>query len=230
MSTFFDSFDAIMPNVTNMRMGFDTFNWSSLPEWTNASTMADSIKTGANTTWDWVYNNVLIDKLDRIVYHGLMTSYNWTAASLKQMNLEERARDVDWRMVGAFMIFYFTVLWFLSRTAAQAKPSPSDLRLIYDFKPRAINITFYDDVEGVSSLEGFTKPRRRGQGRAARLDTDILNLLSSENAATARAIRNLLRSSYPDITLSDVNSRLYVMFDDERVRKTEDAVPVWTRA
>lgn len=227
MSTFFDSFDAIMPNVTDMRIGYDTFNWSSSP-WMNTSSMSDSIKTNANMTWDWVYNNVLIDKLDRIVYHGLMTSYNWTAAAFKEMNLEERARDVDWRMVFGFMAFYFTALWFMNRRMTSAKPSPSDLRLIYDFKPRAINITFYDDVDSISSLEGFTKPKRRGKGRAARLDADILNCLSAD-AVSARALRSLLRASYPDITLSQIHSRLYTMLDENRVSRTNDEIPLWMR-
>ena len=194
-----------------------------MPTWFNSTTMAgaaDNLKTTANTTWSWVYNNILFDKLDRFVYHGLMTSANWTVTQMKAMNLESRAQQIDWVLVGSMLTFFFITVWILNRMTARSPPPVIQIHWTADA------------VEDMSRMDGFTKPRRSPriyERTQNRLDADILNTLN-DNGVSARDLRKILLPTYPEITLTDINSRLYTMLNRGQVIKNAGSRPTWSSA
>lgn len=190
--------------------------------WMNSTTVSDaasSMKSAANSTWTWVYDNILFDKLDRIVYQGIMTSANWTTAQLKALNLEERASEIDWVLVGSMMTFFFLTLWMLNR--------------MMPTKPPTITVSLnLDSLDEIDRMDGFTKPRRSARiaERAMRaLDADILAAIGDRNIS-ARDIRMILLPSYPALTVADVNSRLYTLLFDGTVAKYRAAKATWAIA
>jgi hypothetical protein len=213
MSTYFDSFT--MPTMAPFT--------STSTSWMNATSAADlatTFKTSANSTWSWVYNNVLIDHLDRFVYHGLMKSANWTTTQLKNVNIDAYTSDIDWVMLGSMLSFFFITLFALNW---MSQPSPS----------RNITVSLnMDSLDEFARMEGFTKPRRSSRllERAMRsLDEDICAALT-EDGVSARDIRKILLPSYPNISVTEVNSRLYTMLNRGDVMKYRGERPTWTLA
>jgi hypothetical protein len=198
------------------------FTSTSTTSWMNSTTVSDTattMKSAANSTWTWLYENVLFDKLDRIVYQTLMTSANWTTSQLKALDLEARANDIDWVLVGSMLTFFFVTLWVLNRM------TPT--------KPPTITVSLnLDSLDEIDLMDGFTKPRRSARiaERAMRaLDADILAAIGDKNIS-ARDIRMILLPSYPTLTVADINSRLYTLLFDGTVAKYRATKPTWVLA
>ena len=89
-----------------------------------------------------------------------------------------------------------------------------------------------DSLDEFARMEGFTKPRRSSRllERAMRsLDEDICAALT-EDGVSARDIRKILLPSYPNISVTEVNSRLYTMLNRGDVMKYRGERPTWTLA
>lgn len=167
----------------------------------------------ASSAWIWTRDNVLIDNLDRLVYNGTMKGVNWAAEHLRTVQMPSvpgPSLTAENALIALGMLIFVT--WVLGTLVDLYR-----LRKAIDAK------TSDDPINGVTQMEGFTKPRRERivtRSMSSALDREILALLppsGSTSGLSAKAVFLALREPYPFITPDMVKSRLYEMRDASNV-------------
>lgn len=107
-------------------------------------------------------------------------------------------------------------------------------------KSEQIEIKEIEEIEEISPpstpskrvIEPSTPPaprkKKTDDEKCVELDSDIIRFIARNPGVTVKQILNMMNKTYPEITKTEVNSRLYTMMHKKILNKIgEKGAPVW---